>query len=78
MDNNKQSTSTQRYAIQIMIFVLYLEMKWKVKCAFSGNTNYIIEVVLFVYNTTFRVSHVGINLHFLYVLRQKANIVDLI
>ena len=72
MDNNKQSTSTQRYAIQIIIFVLYLEMKWKVKCVFPGNTNYIIEVVLFVFNTNFHVSHAGINLHFLYVLKQKA------
>ena len=70
MNNNKQSTSIQRYAIQIIIFVLYLEMKWKVKIVFLGNTNYIIEVVL--YNTTFLVSHVGINLHFLYVLKQKA------
>ena len=30
MDNNKQSTSTQRYAIQMITFVLYLEMKWNV------------------------------------------------
>ena len=70
MNNNKQSTSIQRYAIQIIIFVLYLEMKWKVKSVFLGNKNYVIEVVL--YNTKFRVSHVGINLHFLYVLKQKA------
>ena len=75
MNNNKQSTSIQRYAIQIIIFVLYLEMKWKVKSVFLGNTNYIILFVL--YNPNFHVSHAGINLHHLYVLKQKSDIVDL-
>ena len=70
MNNNKQSTSIQRYAIQIIIFVLYLEMKWKVKSVFLGNTNYVVEVV--PYNTNFHVSNASINLHFLYVLKQKA------
>ena len=53
MNNNKQSTSIQRYAIQIIIFVLYLEMKWKVKSVFLGNTNYVIEVVLLCTIQTF-------------------------